>query len=70
MQLADRKQNSIGWGFEDFLSYEQEDYTLTKKQAKAALADMMRHADASIGITWDTVQYYITQHGTPRINEI
>jgi len=56
---------SIHWSIDDFLNYEMSsEWIITEEQAREALKDMIDHHDASIGITWDTVEYYYQKYGT------
>ena len=56
---------SIKWGVEDFLSYEMDEgWSITEEQAQLALEHMIKDHDATIGITWDTIEYYYKEYGT------
>lgn len=37
-------------------------YELTLDRANEILEDMDHHADCSIGMTWDTVEYYVDEY--------
>jgi len=56
------KKESIKWSIEDFTELE-DDYTITVEQAQDALESMIHHHDASLGINWDTVEYYKSEYG-------
>lgn len=58
------KIESIKWDADDFIYYELEGYTIDLEQSEAALKDMIKNHDAEYGITWNTVEYYITKYGT------
>jgi hypothetical protein len=64
------KRESIKWDVEDFTEYEHYKYTITKEQAQEALESMIRKHDASIGINWDVVEYYLTEYGTLKEDEL
>ena len=55
----------IGWSVEDFKhqASNQEDPSIyDKTKFKYALDTMINKHDASIGITWETVDYYLNEH--------
>jgi len=58
------KRESIKWSVEDFTEYDDPRYTINKEQAQDALERMIYKHDASIGINWDTVEYYLSEYGT------
>jgi len=58
------KRESIKWSVEDFTLYEHPRYTINEEQAQEALERMIYKHDASIGINWDVVEYYLTEYGT------
>ena len=58
------KRESIKWSIEDFTWYDIHRYTITDEQAQEALETMIYKHDASIGINWDVVQYYLSIYGT------
>ena len=58
------KRESIKWSTDDFMDYEHGTHSISEEQSNKALQEMIRKHDASIGITWDTIDYYITQFGT------
>ena len=58
------KRESIKWSVEDFTTMEKEGWSITKKQAQEALEDMIKHHDAGIGISWETIDWYIEKYGT------
>lgn len=56
------KKESIKWSIEDFTSFEKSEdtlYPITEEDAQKLLEDMIKHHDASLGITWDTVESYL-----------
>lgn len=58
------KRESIKWSVEDFTEYDHDKYTINEKQAQDALERMIQKHDASIGINWDTIDYYLCEYGT------
>jgi hypothetical protein len=58
------KRESIKWSVEDFTWYEHDKYTINEEQAKMALEMMIHRHDASIGINWNIVEYYLSIYGT------
>jgi len=58
------KRESIKWSTDDFMDYEHGTHSISEEQSTKALQEMIRKHDANIGITWDTIDYYITQFGT------
>jgi len=58
------KRESVKWGIEDFTEYNHDKYTITPEKAQEALEHMIYKHAASIGITWDTIEYYLSEHGT------
>jgi hypothetical protein len=64
MQYEKYRKESIKWDVEDFIYYDLEGYTMDLEQSEAALQDMINNHDAEDGITWNTVEYYITKYGT------
>ena len=58
------KRESIKWSVEDFTLYEHDKYTINEEQAQEALERMIARHDATMGISWDTIAYYITEYGT------
>jgi len=61
------KRESVKWSIEDFTEYNHNKYTITPEQAQEALERMIYKHDASIGITWNTIEYYITEYGTIKL---
>ena len=61
------KKESIKWSVEDFTEYDQvvDDYNITIEQAQKALEKMIRYHDCEVGITWETIDSYIEEFGTP-----
>lgn len=57
------KKESIKWSVEDFTTLEVDGYEISDQQAQEALEDMIHHHDCTIGITWDTLNYYLEQYG-------
>jgi hypothetical protein len=57
------QRESIKWGVEDFICFEKEGWQINEEQAQDALEHMIRKADCSIGVTWDTVDYYYEFYG-------
>jgi galactose-1-phosphate uridylyltransferase len=57
------KKESIKWSVEDFTEYEHPEFTINDQQAQDALERMIRKHDASLGISWNTIEYYIEEYG-------
>lgn len=61
------KRESVKWSVEDFLGRAEDlNYELTDEQAQDALEDMIRKHDCTIGITWDTVDFWVDYYGTKK----
>jgi hypothetical protein len=58
------KRESIKWSVEDFIEHAYPDYTITEDQAQQALEDMISDHDACLGVTWETITFYINKYGT------
>lgn len=58
------KTESIKWSIEDFTDMKLDGWSITKDQAQEALNDMINSHDASSGIDWNTVEYYLQKYGT------
>ncbi len=69
IEFAQYKKESVKWSIEDFLDYEKPGWTITKEQAQEALEQMIHKHDASIGITWDSIEHYYEQYGLKDIIE-
>jgi len=59
------KRESIKWSVEDFTEYDHSRYTINEEQGQEALESMIRKHDATLGISWWTIEYYIELYGTP-----
>jgi hypothetical protein len=59
------RKESIKWSVDDFIEHDYRGYTITRGQAQKALERMIAQHDATIGITWDTIGWYIREFGTP-----
>jgi len=65
--LREKAQESISWSVEDFECLAKQncndddawDQYYNKNMFESALHKMIEKHDASIGITWDTVDYYL-----------
>jgi hypothetical protein len=58
------------WGPEDAIwQAKQEGKYLTEEQAKQVIAQVDRKKDASVGITWDTLSWFIADFTLPDIPE-
>lgn len=55
------KKESIKWSVEDFTEYDG--YKISRNKAQEALEDMISNHDASIGINWYTIEYYLDKYG-------
>ena len=54
---------SIVWGISDVIGRaEQNAYILTDQQAREILQEILRMHDANIGVTWDTLDFYISDY--------
>jgi Fe-S cluster assembly iron-binding protein IscA len=60
------KKESIKWSVEDFTETDF-GYDITVEQAQEALEEMINKHDASLGINWETVDYYKSVYGTEKI---
>lgn len=61
------EESSIKWSTEDFdavIEDQELPYTMNEDQKWDALTDMIHHHDCNIGITWDTLAYYVVEYGT------
>ena len=65
------KNESIKWSVEDFTWYPKDGWQISKKRAQEALERMCWKHDASLGISWDTISWYIEEYGkeVPEGNE-
>ena len=63
------KRESIKWSVEDFTEYEHDKYTINKDQAQEALERMIHKHDAIYGISWNEVEYYLSEYGTLKEDE-
>lgn len=58
------KKESIKWGAEDFIDRAKDiGYEISEDKAQECLEEMIDNHDCNNGITWDTLDYYIEQHG-------
>lgn len=58
-----RNEYVCGWSVIDVLGLaEQLEIKLTKDEAYSILADIENHFDASIGVNWNTLEYYIKEY--------
>ena len=55
------KRESVKWSVEDFTDYAG--FEITKEKAQEALEEMISKHDAGLGITWNTVEYYLEEYG-------
>jgi hydroxypyruvate isomerase len=60
------KRESIKWSVEDFTNYDHPTHTITEEDAQHALETMISEHDASVGISWYHVEYYIEDYGTEK----
>lgn len=63
---SNEDQKCIVWSIQDFAEYPHQTHKVNEKQARECLRDMIRHHDASYGISWDDISYYIEQYGTEK----
>ena len=64
------KKESVKWGVADFIEYDHDRYTITEEQAQEALERMIYKHDATIGITWESIECYLSEYGTLKENKI
>lgn len=64
--LRDKARESISWSIDDFesMAIDNSDPDVweqyyNKDMFESALHEMISHHDASIGITWDTIDHYL-----------
>lgn len=59
------KRESVKWSVEDF-TWRAKDigYEITEEKAQEALERMIEKHDCELGITWDTVDFFIEEYGT------
>jgi len=65
--LRDKAKQSISWSVDDFQSMAIDncdgddawEQYYNKDMFESALCEMIMHHDASVGITWDTIDYYL-----------
>jgi hypothetical protein len=62
------KKESIKWSVEDFMLYDHPTHTICRRQAQDALEEMISEHDASVGISWYHVEYYIEEYGTEKFS--
>ena len=59
------------WQVDDILMYaKQEEINISEEEAQEILDRIGRRWDASIGISWDTISYYLDLHLEERENGI
>ena len=57
---GDLVEIASGWHIDDVLGQAEDDeVTITKEQAQTVLYYLINKHDASIGINWDTISYWI-----------
>lgn len=59
------KKESVKWGVNDFLYYDKEGYSITPENAQKALEEMIYYHDATVGINWETLDYWYEKYATP-----
>ena len=58
------KKESINWSVEDVTETATNmGYKIPKTKAQDALEDMIRHHDATTGICWEAIKYYVEKYG-------
>lgn len=59
--LDDKDRIYISWCVDDILQRAEDTNhkPVTKKKAREILEEMEHHHDANIGITWDTIDFYL-----------
>lgn len=62
------KKESVKWSIEDFTEYDHDTYRINAEQAQEALERMIYKHDADMGISWQTVEHYLTEYGTLKTN--
>ncbi len=63
-QFEQYKRESIKWSVEDVMWYadDQGVKPVSEQDAQIILEEMIRRHDATIGITWDVISYYIQEY--------
>lgn len=57
------KKESVKWSYRDFTLLKKKGWKISKAQAQLALEKMIAQHDCTIGITWDTVDFYYEEFG-------
>lgn len=63
---SNEDKKCIVWSIQDFTEYPHQTHKVNEEQARECLRDMIRHHDASFGVCWNDVSYYIEQYGTEK----
>lgn len=63
-KIKDEKGNTIAinltWGIDDVLQVAKDNnIKLTRKQASDVLDETLRRHDATLGVSWETIEYHI-----------
>ncbi len=64
-EYEERMKGCIEWSKEDMIgqaAQAQNPWEMDEDTAQAALEDMIDNADCSLGVSWDTVDYYVQKH--------
>ncbi len=67
-----RMKGSVSWSIEDLQHTAfnlKKPYTLSDQLAQEILEKMIDKHDASIGITWDTLEYYVQEYRPEEIED-
>ena len=62
-ELNQYYKESIKCSVEDFTMYRRDGWQITEERAQEALERMIYKHDASIGISWDSIEYWYDQYG-------
>ena len=60
------KKESVKWSAIDFIERGKEiGYLISTEKAQEALENMIRKHDATLGISWTTIDVWLEKYGTP-----
>jgi hypothetical protein len=63
LNLVDENSIAGAWVIQDvYHKAEELGYNLTEEQAAFIFGNIQNYFDATIGINWDTIEYYINEH--------
>lgn len=62
-EYEEKMVGAIRWATDDMIAQATgEGWELSEEDAQTALEDMISHHDCNLGITWETIHYYISQY--------